>query len=136
MADFRQRDLADAKASNVFSPYDTAGVVNAVLALPAEVLKQTPEEHVQRLTVDAFRTWLDQGGRQECDAFVDTYSQLPLHKMFLMAMAGCLPIFQRFGESDRYYYGLVKLAKELPDHPILRFNQSQFALAHGEPLGQ
>lgn len=109
--------------------------IEAVLNLPAEDLTRTPEEQVQRATVDAFRAWLDQSGRQECEAFVDTYCQMSFFRTYGLVMAGRLPVHQTFGESERHHQGLVKLARELPGYPLLRFDQAQYALSHDGPLG-
>lgn len=47
-----------------------------------------------------------------------------------------LPAFTNFRESQRHYQGLVKLARELPNHPILRFTPTQWALEYGDPAQQ
>ena len=131
----RRDDMNEAQAEGIFSPHSTMAAIEAVLNLPADELARAPEEQIQRVTVDAFRAWLDQGGRQECEAFVEAYRQMSFFRIYGLVMAGRLPVHQVFGESERHYHGLVKLARELPDHPLLRFDQAQYALSHNGPLG-
>jgi hypothetical protein len=136
MAHWRHETMDYAKEEGVFSPYDTAAAIQAVLAMSSETLSQSTEDHIQRLTVEAFQAWLSNGGQQECDAFVETYSRMSPISIYVRATMGTLPAFANFGESQRHYQGLVKLARELPNHPILRFTQTQWALEYGDPAQQ